>query len=452
MNKTDTKILVIDDELALCEMIKISLARLNIQATTVHSVEAAIDELKSKQYQGVLTDLNLNQSLNGLDMVKYISDHCSDIPIAVMSAYGDTDVAVTALKLGAFDFIDKPIGFEKLKMLVDKIIQSYHAKNTTQPANDPTDELLGSSPAIMFLKSYIKKIAQGQAPVYIQGESGVGKEVVARTIHKCSSRAKGAFVAINCGAIPSELIESELFGHKKGSFSGATTDKIGLIQMAQEGTLFLDEIAELPKNMQVKLLRVLQEKKIRPVGATEEILVDFRLISATHQNLQSLVTTGLFREDLYFRLNVIDVYIPPLRERRQDIEALANNFLVTICQNHKVPLKKMTHATVSWLAQQPFKGNVRQLINMLEKAVSISNNTEISIEDFGEFSGLPSEDNGISIGLSSIPEGFDLDKHLAEYEHRWVSRALQQTKGNQTEAAKLLNISLRSLRYRMLEK
>lgn len=452
MNKTDTKILVIDDETALCEVIKISLARLNIQATTVHSVETAIDELKSRQYQGVLTDLNLNQSLNGLDMVKYISDHCSDIPIAVMSAYGDTDVAVTALKLGAFDFIDKPIGFEKLKMLVDKIIQSYHAKNTIQPANDPTDELLGSSPAIMFLKSYIKKIAQGQAPIYIQGESGVGKEVVARTIHKCSSRAKGAFVAINCGAIPSELIESELFGHKKGSFSGATTDKIGLIQMAQEGTLFLDEIAELPKNMQVKLLRVLQEKKIRPVGATEEILVDFRLISATHQNLQSLVTTGLFREDLYFRLNVIDVYIPPLRERRQDIEALANNFLVTICQNHKVPLKKMTHATVSWLAQQPFKGNVRQLINMLEKAVSISNNTEIGIEDFGEFSGLPLEDNGISIALSSIPEGFDLDKHLAEYEHRWVSRALQQTKGNQTEAAKLLNISLRSLRYRMLEK
>lgn len=452
MNNTQTKILVVDDEMALCEVIQISLSRLNIQAVVAQTVPEAINQLKTTKFQGVLTDLNLNQSLNGLDMVKYISQSHPDTPIAVMSAYGDSEVALTSLKLGAFDFIDKPIGFDKLKMLVDKLIQACQNNNEMVTTSDPTDRLLGVSPAIMFLKTYIKKIAQGQAPVFIQGESGVGKEVVANVIHHASNRANGPFVAINCGAIPSDLIESELFGHKKGSFSGATSDRAGLIQMAHEGTLFLDEIADLPQNMQVKLLRALQEKKIRPVGGSEEILVDFRLISATHQCLQSLVKAGRFREDLFFRINVIDVFIPPLRDRRQDIEILASHFLHVIGCNYGIAPKKLSPEALQWLKSQPFKGNVRQLINMLEKAVSVSYNDKIEIKDFEKNTSLitPTIDK-LDIH-EPIDKGFDLNQHLAEYESQWVERALKQTGGNQTEAAKLLNISLRSLRYRMLEK
>ena len=452
MKHIETKILVVDDEKDLCEVIKISLSQLHIQTITVHTVKDAIEQLKETDYQGILTDLNLNQAQNGLDLVKHVNTYHSNIPIAVMSAYGDSEIALNSLKMGAFDFIDKPIGFDKLKMLVDKMLETYRLKNNIIEQHDPTDKLLGISPSIIFLKNYLKKIAQGQAPVFIQGESGVGKEVVATVIHNASGRASAPFIAINCGAIPNELIESELFGHKKGSFSGATMDRVGLIEMANGGTLFLDEIADLPQNMQVKLLRVLQEKKIRPVGSNEEILVDFRLISATHQCLQSLVKNGKFREDLFFRLNVIEVFVPPLRERSQDIETLASYFLKQICENHGVNIKKLTPAALDWLTQQPFKGNIRQLINMLEKAVSVSYGNEICIKDFGEMPILSSNTNNAATLSDTIPQGFDLDKHLSCYENEWVYKALKQTGGNQTEAAKLLNISLRSLRYRMLEK
>lgn len=452
MKHIETKILVVDDEKDLCEVIKISLSRLHIQTITVHTVKDAIEQLKETDYQGILTDLNLNQAQNGLNLVKHVNTYHSNIPIAVMSAYGDSEVALNSLKMGAFDFIDKPIGFDKLKMLVDKMLETYRLKNNIIEQHDPTDKLLGISPSIIFLKNYLKKIAQGQAPVFIQGESGVGKEVVATVIHNASGRANAPFIAINCGAIPNELIESELFGHKKGSFSGATMDRVGLIEMANGGTLFLDEIADLPQNMQVKLLRVLQEKKIRPVGSNEEILVDFRLISATHQCLQSLVKNGKFREDLFFRLNVLEVFVPPLRERSQDIEILASYFLKQICENHGVNIKKLTPAALDWLTQQPFKGNIRQLINMLEKAVSVSYGNEICIKDFGEMPILSSNTNNAAMLSDTIPQGFDLDKHLSCYENEWVHKALKQTGGNQTEAAKLLNISLRSLRYRMLEK
>ena len=454
------RILLVDDEQPLCAVLRLSLERIGFECDVAHSVVAAKTFLTSTSYEAILTDLNLNTQENGLDLVQHVVKNYPSTPIALMSAYGDANIAIDALRLGAFDYIDKPIRQEALRMLIEKATQASQEINLFKQLDveqgTPLDVLVGVSPCIMKLKSHIKKLSRGQAPIFIHGESGSGKEVVANILHTISPRKNGPFVAINCGAIPAELLENELFGSKKGAFTGSTQDKIGLIQSADGGTLFLDEIAELPRAMQVKLLRVLQEKKIRPVGSEKEIYVDFRVISATHQDLEQCIRDGTFREDLYFRLHVLDVYVPPLRERGGDILLLADFFVASICQKWDMPIKKISLDVRDWLLQQHFSGNVRELGNIIERALSLSECDEIALDDIViKNSPKPSShlitdearDSADQLAVQIPREG--LEAYLAASEKRIVEAALQQCGGNVTQSAQVLGVSLRSMRYRI---
>ena len=318
-----TKALIIDDEPDISELLAITLERMAIECQTADDVSSALTLLKKESFQLCLTDMHLPDG-SGLDIVQHIQKHYPQTPVAVITAYGSAEMAVTALKAGAFDFVSKPVELGRLRDLVRNALK---LSGQHRPQDEYEQRLLGQSPVILELKETIRKLARSQAPVYISGESGTGKEVVARLIHDLSPRAEKPFIPVNCGAIPSELMESEFFGHKKGSFTGATEDKIGLFQAANEGTLFLDEVADLPLTMQVKLLRAIQEKTIRPIGHAKEIPVNIRLLSATHKDLALEVAENRFRQDLFYRINVIQARIPALRERGDDINLLANTFL-----------------------------------------------------------------------------------------------------------------------------
>lgn len=371
-------VLLVDDEEDLCLLMQMTLARMGIKTHLAYRVEQAKKFFTEFQYDACLTDLNLPDG-NGLDLVKHVTQNYPNTPIAVLTAYGNMDIAIAALKVGAFDFVSKPVNQTHLDQLIQK------ALNRPQPEQEAVETalenklLIGRSAPIQQLRIALKKIARSQAPVFITGESGTGKEVVANLVHRLSNRSEGPFIAINCGAIPTELMESELFGHKKGSFTGATQDKQGLILSAHGGSLFLDEIAELPLNMQVKLLRAVQEKKIRPVGSDQEIDVDFRVISASHQDLELLVQQGRFRQDLFFRIHVMDIVLPPLRERGQDILILANHFIQKISQEWELPVKSLTTRAEQFLLQQYFPGNVRELRNIIERAITLSDDETIDL-------------------------------------------------------------------------
>ena len=353
------------------------------------------------------------------------------------------EIAIHALKAGAFDFVNKPINGQHLQQLLEKAFQS---QPIVSKKSIEEKLLIGESTVIQQLRETIKKVARTQAPVFITGESGTGKEVVAKLIHQLSPRHEGAFIAINCGAIPADLIESELFGHKKGSFTGATQDKLGLIQSANGGSLFLDEVAELPLNMQVKLLRAVQEKKIRPIGADTEIPVDFRIISATHQNLEQLIQKGEFRQDLFFRLHVMDIRLPPLRERGQDILLLAHHFLQKICSAWQIPQKQFSDTAQQWLLQQPYVGNVRELHNMIERATTLCDGNVIHDHNLSTM--LMPAPQQHAIQQPQFPEE-GLESYLENIEKKLIMEALEKTHWNRTLAAKKLKMSFRSLRYRL---
>ncbi|MEM7433129.1 MAG: sigma-54 dependent transcriptional regulator [Pseudomonadota bacterium] len=423
--------LVIDDEPDICELLAMTLGRMDIATASAADVQSAKQLLGEREFDICLTDMRLPDG-DGLELVEWIQHHAAQMPVAVITAHGNVETAVQALKLGAFDFISKPLDLTHLRNIVE------NALKIEDDEHEVPSRLHGDSPAIRNLRDMIDKVSRSQAPVHISGESGTGKELVARMIHDSGPRADGPFIPVNCGAIPSELVESEFFGHRKGSFTGAVSDKQGLVQSADGGTLFLDEIADLPLAMQVKLLRVIQEKKVRPVGASGEEDSDMRILSATHQNLAEMVRSGDFREDLYYRINVIELRVPALRDRGGDIVSLAEYLLSRMSPD--VALAEDASAAI---ASYDFPGNVRELENMLERAVTLCGGHTISAADLHM--------RGSSADIEE-PESFtatDLSNQVEDVQRQAIIDALEKTRYNKTAAAKLLGLTLRQMRYRI---
>src|ERR1700734_2406301 len=372
-------VLIVDDEPDICELLSITLERMDLAPRVAGSIRAAQRLLKTERFDLCLTDMQLPDG-DGLDLVKWIQQYSASVPVAVITAHGNMETAVRALKLGAFDFVSKPLDLANLRKLVATAIKLSDAgEGSDTSVFGP--RLLGSSIAMQQLREMIARVARSQAPVHIYGESGTGKELVARLVHETGSRREGPFIAVNCGAIPTELMESELFGHKRGSFTGAVTDKKGLVQSAEGGTLFLDEVADLPLHMQVKLLRVVQEKALRPIGEQLEVAVDVRILSATHKNLSTLVAEGKFREDLFYRVNVIELRVPSLRERREDVPELVETILRRLGRRMKISPPMLGKDALAAFESYPFPGNVRELENILERAITLSTGGEISAAD-----------------------------------------------------------------------
>ncbi|KAF0570207.1 Two component, sigma54 specific, transcriptional regulator, Fis family [Psychrobacter nivimaris] len=384
-----TTALVVDDEVDLCRLMQITLTKMGIKSDVAYTLSQARTFWQDNDYDFCLTDLKLPDG-SGLELVKEISNS-SNIPIAVITAHGSMDLAIEALKLGAFDFVNKPLELPRLRQLVENALKVIHQDNEVQAAPECSPEqkmldsrLIGNSAVMHPLKNTILKLARSQAPVFLSGASGTGKEVVARLIHDLSPRRDGSFVPVNCGAIPSELMESEFFGHKKGSFTGAVADKQGLFQQANGGTLFLDEVADLPLAMQVKLLRAIQEKTVRAIGDTKEVPVDIRILSATHKDLSQLVQDGAFRQDLYYRINVIELKLPTLNTRRDDIPVLADHFLAMIADDWQLESPpSLTMEACERLQRHDFAGNVRELRNLLERAVTLADTSYIDVSHLG---------------------------------------------------------------------
>lgn len=439
--------LIVDDEPDIGELISLTLSQSKIKCDIAYSVSEAKQKLKSNTYHFCLSDFRLPDS-TGLDLVKHINHNYPTLPVAIITAHGNMDTAIDALKLGAFDFVSKPIDLSKLRQLATDALKLTPFENNQVEESTEEEKLVGYSAAICQLKQTICKVSRTQAPIYITGPSGSGKELVAKIIHQKSPRRQGPFVAINCGAIPSTLLESELFGHTKGSFSGATKNKMGLFQAANGGTLFLDEIAELPFDMQVKLLRAIQEKAIRPVGQVHEVPIDVRFISATHQDLAALVSQQKFREDLYYRINVIQLTVPALNQRKEDLPVLCDHIL-NLLANHNQSLKPVfTQEALDKLLAYPFPGNVRELENILERAFALCNGRFITIQDLAL---VRSENKGYANPLNANSDAFpdSLEDYLLQQEKESILEALTQTHGNKTKAAELLGMSFRTLRYRI---
>lgn len=446
--------LVIDDEPDIRELLEITLGRMQIDTDSVATIKEARQYLAQHHYDLCLTDMRLPDG-NGLELVEFIQNHLPRLPVAVITAHGSVDTAIESMKAGAFDFITKPVNLTALRKLVSTAIQSSQLPATKLP-NDTL--IIGQSSAIQDLIRSIQKLARSQAPVYISGESGSGKELVARSIHELGPRAHKPFIAVNCGAIPRELMESEFFGHKKGSFTGAHQDKPGLFQAAEGGTLFFDEVADLPLDMQVKLLRAIQEKSVRAVGSAEEIPTDVRILCATHKSLEQEVQEGRFRQDLFYRLNVIQLAVPALRERREDIPLLANHLLQKLAEAVNLPTPHLSKEALKRLDEYAFPGNVRELENILERAFTLSDNDVIEAEDLqlhGQQSLkiISAPHKSSSSNLVDYParcaEYPSLDDYLQDVEKDILCNTLEQVKWNKTLAAKQLGISFRSLRYRL---
>lgn len=451
---TSYKALVVDDEPDIRELLDITLSRMDLQCVTAATLEEARSLLQNQVFQLCLTDMSLPDG-NGIDLVHWMQSHCPNTPVAVITAYGSMDAAISALKCGAFDFVSKPVELPRLRELVQSALRLPTPADNNDDAQlqESGNLLLGESPEIEHLRRQARKVARSQAPVYISGESGSGKELVARLIHDNGPRRDQPFVPVNCGAIPEELMESEFFGHRKGSFTGATENKDGLFQAAHGGTLFLDEVADLPLPMQVKLLRAIQEKRIRPVGAQEEVAVDVRILSATHRDLASLVEEGLFRQDLFYRINVIELRVPSLRERPADIPLLARHILGKLASDYELPPADLSDDALAALQAYPFPGNVRELENCLERAFTLSEGDVIEREDL-QLRGGPSMDTtGSTDDLPPVPgegdETIDLETYLESIERRTIEKALEQTRWNKTAAAKRLGVSFRALRYKL---
>ena len=455
-------VLVVDDEPDLVELVTLTLNRMQLETVSAGNVADAQRLLLSQQVDLCLTDMRLPDA-DGLDLVAWIAENRASVPCAVITAHGNVESAVRALKLGAFDFVSKPLDLGVLRKLVSSAIKLGAMTDGDSFIRGP--RLIGESAAMRSLRDMIARVTRSQAPVHITGESGTGKELVARLIHESGSRSDGPFIAVNCGAIPTELLESELFGHKRGSFTGAVADKKGLIPSAEGGTLFLDEVADLPLHMQVKLLRVIQEKTLRPVGESREMPIDVRILSATHKNIAQLVADGRFREDLYYRINVIELRVPSLRERTEDIPHLADAILMRLARRMRVDAPALSPGALQALAEYRFPGNVRELENILERALTLCGAGEIGTPDLQlrppvsttELTGAETLRllSGSEIGITppvaeatSSPPGA-LGDQLDGIERDAIQKALEQTRYNKTAAAKVLGISFRALRYRI---
>lgn len=419
--------LVIDDEPDICELLTLTLGRMNVRTEAAQTVTAAKSLLAKHQFDICLTDMRLPDG-DGLELVNWMQTNSPGVPVAVITAHGNVETAVQALKLGAFDFVSKPLDLGNLRNIIENALR-------VNKKSDQSPTLLGGSESMNALREMISRVAQSQAPVHISGESGTGKELVAKLIHDSGPRFEGPFMPVNCGAIPAELMESEFFGHRKGSFTGAVNDKAGLFQCAENGTLFLDEIADLPLAMQVKLLRVIQEKKVRPVGASQEESVDVRILSATHKSLSTLVANGEFREDLFYRINVIELHVPALRDRSDDVLLLADHILEKM--GNSVVLGDDARKT---LLSYKFPGNVRELENILERAVTLCTSGTIAAADLNLRE---------STRAAQTSPGGDLGEQVEDVQRQAIVDALEKTRYNKTAAAKLLGLSFRQLRYRI---
>lgn len=433
------QVLVVDDEADIRELLDLTLVRMGLGADCVGTVAQARHLLNERQYQLCLTDMRLPDG-DGLELVRYIGEHCRDLPVAVITAHGSMENAVAALKAGAFDYLAKPVALDHLRALVKSALNVPQGAPSRGRAEEHA--LLGDSMAMRQVRETIEKLARSQAPVYIYGESGTGKERAARLIHEQGARSGFPFMAVNCGAIPENLMESEFFGYRKGSFTGAEGDHDGFFQAAQGGTLFLDEVADLPLPMQVKLLRAIQEKHVRKIGDAGEDPVDVRIISATHENLKALVEQGKFRQDLFYRLNVIELRMPSLRECRDDIPMLAAHIMARIARESAASVPKVSDKALSALQDYPFPGNVRELENVIERAMALLSGDEINVGDLQ----LSPVESG---GEAAASQGLPLQDYLDRTERLAILDALQKTRFNRTAAAKILGVTFRSLRYRM---
>jgi len=468
---TSKRALIVDDEPDIRELLEITLGRMNIETIAAADLSSARKNLDETDFDLCLTDMHLPDG-NGLELVDHIAENCPDLPVAVITAFGSMDTAITALKAGAFDFVQKPVDLEQLRALVDTALKMAPISDVQSPG---TARLTGASETMQRLRMQITKLARSQAPIYISGESGSGKEVAARLVHELGPRADRPFVPVNCGAIPSELMESEFFGHIKGSFTGAVADKEGLFAAAEGGTLFLDEVADLPLSMQVKLLRAIQEKAVRPVGAATEQNIDVRILSATHKDLAEEVATDRFRQDLYYRLNVIELPMPSLRDRAEDIPELAGQILERLASSYGADVPDISKNALETLCGYDFPGNVRELENVLERAFTLCENGCIESADLqlgtanidsAQSSAEPSKmisgagddaaalsqqapaHSSASTSLKLAP-GQSLEEFLEEIERQLINEALEATRWNKTAAAKQLGITFRALRYRL---
>lgn len=459
VNRAKNQVLIVDDEPDIREVLELTLGRMNLETRAASNLDEARHLLGQFKFDLCLTDMRLPDG-NGIDLVRHIQDKFPYLPVAVITAFGNMETAVAALKAGAFDFVSKPLDLNDLRNIVRSALRVTQTPGVTAAAapvaastkSPSARKLLGESPAIQKVRTMIERLARGQAPVYISGESGTGKELAARLIHELGPRADKPFVPVNCGAIPEQLMESEFFGHKKGSFTGAVQDKEGLFQAANGGTLFLDEVGDLPLHMQVKLLRAIQEKSIRAVGSQTETKVDVRILSATHKNLQELVTLGKFRQDLYYRLNVIQLHIPALRDRADDVPLLADQLLHKLATQLGMKAPKLAPDALECLRRYSFPGNVRELENVLERALTLCNGTDITAQDLhlpdSEDMASPSESESGG-EATMLPGSESLDDYLERIERGVIEQALAKTNQNKTAAAKLLGISFRALRYKL---
>lgn len=467
---SEQRALIVDDEPDIRELLEITLGRMKIETSAAEDLKTAYDLLNGQTFDICLTDMNLPDG-SGLDLVRFIGDNHPDLPVAVITAFGSMDTAITAMKSGAFDFLQKPVDLDELRKLVETALKISSAPDT--PSG--TVNLTGDSACMNDLRQQIGKLARSQAPVYVSGESGSGKEVAARLIHEKGPRREAPFVPVNCGAIPSELMESEFFGHLKGSFTGAVADKDGLFTAAQGGTLFLDEVADLPLSMQVKLLRAIQEKAVRRVGGASEEPIDVRVLSATHKHLADEVAAGRFRQDLFYRLNVIELPMPSLRDRRADIPQLAAEILTRIAGDYQLPEPKISPSAMATLENYDFPGNVRELENVLERAFTLCENSviepqDLSVSGAGDFAvgQTPGADHHEAFvpspttsrpansteaeadqTASRLPDGVSLEDYLEGIERQLITDALESTRWNKTAAAKELGITFRALRYKL---
>jgi two-component system response regulator PilR (NtrC family) len=445
-------VLIVDDEADIRELLVLTLSRMGVDADTASSLKEAQEALKGKQYDLALTDMRLPDG-DGMMVLKHIAENHGNTPVAVITAYGSTENAIAALKAGAFDYLAKPIKLEQLRPLVMSALKLPRPAQARRAAIGETapgaPRLLGESPAMHRARDMIAKLARSQAPVYITGESGSGKEVAARLIHSGSSRADAGFVAVNCGAIPENLMESEFFGYKKGAFTGADSDKIGYLQAAQKGTLFLDEVGDLPLAMQVKLLRVIQEKRVRRVGDTQEDAIDVRIISATHHSLAEQVEAGEFRQDLFYRLNVIELKMPSLREIPEDIPLMVSEVVGRLARQGGNPPPEIAEEAMLALRRYDFPGNVRELENILERAMALCTGSKITEGDLYLTQASGAREKSAPLDGSLGTRGLPLHDFLDQVEREAITKALEATRFNKTAAAKLLGITFRSLRYRL---
>ncbi|MFZ5656953.1 MAG: sigma-54-dependent transcriptional regulator [Pseudomonadota bacterium] len=450
--------LVVDDERDIRELLVMTLGRMGLRCDTAANVTDARALLARNRYDLCLTDMRLPDG-SGLEIVADINQNHPNTPVAMITAFGNVEAAVEALKAGAFDFVAKPVDLGVLRDLVKQALELHERRRAAAESGIAT-RLHGTSPAMAQLRATLTKVARSQAPVYISGESGAGKELVARTIHAEGGRASGPFVPVNCGAIPAELMESEFFGHKKGSFTGAHADKPGLFQAADGGTLFLDEVAELPLPMQVKLLRAIQEKSVRPVGANAEVKVDVRILSATHKDLAALVEEGRFRHDLYYRINVIELRVPPLRERPEDLPTLSDLILQRLASAQGRPVPRLSAEAVEALKTYAFPGNVRELENILERAMALAEGDTIQVEDLSLPRAAPkpaAPTTTIAPAAGADPRSLDprdtatsaLPSYIEEIERAAIQHALQENRYNKTRTAAALGITFRALRYKL---